>query len=108
MGQPTVTMNAREHIEERLKAYIHPNAAQTAEQREAFDRAVAAQLAHEAAQDVGELPGNVQSLTIGSYSVTMSEPTGGAYTRATICPAAWAILFNAGLLQRALPVAKRL
>lgn len=101
-------MNAREHIEERLKAYIHPNTAQTAEQETAFDEAVTAQLAYEASQDAAELPGNIQSLSIGSYSVTVAEPAGGAYTQATICPAAWATLFNAGLLKRAMPTAKRL
>ena len=101
-------MNEREHIEARLRAYIHPNVPQTAEQEGAFDRAVTAQLAHAAAQDAGELPGNVRSLSIGSYSVTMAEPAGGAYTQATICPAAWAILFNAGLIRHSMPVAKLL
>ena len=101
-------MSERTYIEARLKAYIHPNVPQTAEQEAAFDEAVTAQLAYEADQDVASLPGSVQSLSIGSYSVTMAEPAGGAYTQATICPAAWAILFNAGLLKRALPTAKRL
>ena len=101
-------MEQREQIAERLRAYIHPNRATTEEQEEAFDKAVDAQLAYEADQDVASLPGSVQSLSIGSYSVTMAEPAGGAYTQATICPAAWAILFNAGLLARKLPVARRL
>ena len=101
-------MNAREHIQERLRAYIHPNTVKTAEQKEAFDHAVDAQLAYEAAHDLGEIPGNVQSFSIGSYSVTLAEQASGADTQATVCPAAWAILFNAGLLRHALPVAKRL
>lgn len=101
-------MDQRRLVEERLKAYIHPNAAATEEQREAFTRAVDAQLEYEAAQGGGEIPGNVGSFSIGNYSVTLAEPTGGADTRATLCPAAWAILFNAGLLRSVMPVAKRL
>ena len=101
-------MNDRGHIQERLRAYIPPNTVKTAEQKEAFDSAVDAQLAYEAAHDLGEIPGNVRGFSIGGYSVTMDEGAGGAYTLATLSPVAWAILFNAGLLRHALPVAKRL
>ena len=101
-------MDERERIEERLKAYIHPNAVDTAEQEEAFELAVDAQLEYENAHGAGEIPGNVQGYSIGGYSVTLAEPVGGAATRATLCPAAWAILFNAGLLRHAMPVARRL
>ena len=101
-------MNEREYIEERLRAYIHPNAVETAAQEEAFESAVDAQLAYAAEQEDGEIPGNVQSFSVGNYSVTLAERTGGAYTQESICPAAWAILFNAGLLRRSMPVAKRL
>lgn len=101
-------MDKRQLIEARLRAYIHPNAVETAEQEEAFARAAEAQMAYEAAQGGGEIPGNAQSFSIGSFSVTLAEPSGGAYNQATICPAAWAILFNVGLLKRDLPVARRL
>ena len=100
-------MEQRQLIAERLRAYIHPNAVETAEQEAAFARAVDAQLAYEAEQG-GEIPGNAQSFSVGNYSVTLAEPSGGAYSQATIAPAAWAILFNAGLLRRDLPVARRL
>ena len=101
-------MNKRGYITERLKAYIHPNIVKTKEQEKAFKNAVDAQTAYEDAQDIAEIPGNTQSYSIGNYSVTLAEPTGGAYTQVTICPAAWAILYNAGLLRRTLPVARRL
>ena len=101
-------MDERERIEERLRAYIYPNAAQTKAQREAFDEAVDAQLEYESAQGTQGLPGNVRGYSIGSYSVTLAEAPGGAYSRSTICPAAWALLFNAGLLKHTLPVAQRL
>ena len=101
-------MDERSLIEERLRAYIHPNAPRTDEQRQAFDAAVDAQLDWESGQDAANLPGNVKSYSIGSYSVTLSEAAGGACAQASVCPGAWAILFNAGLLSRALPAARRL
>ena len=101
-------MDEREYISERLRAYIQPNAAETAEQEEAFENAVDAQLQYEADQGNEEIPGNVRSFSVGNYSVTLDGAAGGADAQARICPAAWAILFNAGLLKRVLPVAKRL
>ena len=101
-------MTQKEYIRERLCAYIHPNVAASDDEKKAIDNAVEAQLAYEKAQGDAEIPGNVQSFSVGNYSVTLAEPGGGAYTKATICPAAWAILYNAGLLRRKLPVAKRL
>ncbi len=101
-------MDEREQIEARLRAYIHPNTPEGAEQEAAFDDAVDAQLEYEQ-QGGGEgLPPGVASLSVGNYSVTMAEPGNAAYTQASLCPAAWAILRNAGLLRRALPVAQRL
>ena len=101
-------MGEREYIEERLKAYIHPNAAVTSAQKDAFEEAVDAQFAYENAQGAAEVPGNVRSYSVGNYSVTLAESAGGEDTQATVCPAAWAILFNAGLLRRGMPTAKRL
>ncbi len=100
-------MSEREQIEARLRAYIRPNEAKTPEEEAALAKAVDAQLAYE--QSGGEgLPPGVESMTIGEYSVRASAPTGAAYTSASLCPAAWAILTNAGLLRRAWPVAQRL
>ena len=101
-------MADREYISERLKAYIHPNVAATEAQKDAFAEAVDAQLAYENAQGTAEVPGNVRSYSVGNYSVTRAESAGGIDTQATVCPAAWAILFNAGLLQRGMPTEKRL
>ena len=101
-------MTQKEYIRERLCAYIHPNVAATEDEVKALNNAVDAQLTYEQSQGDAEIPGNVQSFSVGNYSVTLAEPSGGAYTKATICPAAWSILYNAGLLRRTLPVAKRL
>ena len=101
-------MNERKYIEERLRAYIHPNVVVTEEQERALENAVDAQLEYESAQGGAEIPGNVQSFSVGNYSVTLSESAGGADAQGNLCPAAWAILYNAGLLRHAMPVAKRL
>ena len=100
-------MNERERVAERLRAYIHPNVAETDAQEAAFDAAVDAQLTHEQAWNVGEIPEGVKSFSVGNYSVTLDE-SADTGARGGICPAARAILFNAGLLRRAMPVAKRL
>ena len=93
-------MDERELIEERLRAYIHPNAVETVEQEDAFDSAVDAQLAYE--QGGAGLGPGVASFSIGDFSATMDA------AGSEICSAARAILFNAGLLRRTLPTAKRL
>ena len=97
----------RAAVEERLRAYMHPNRAQTPEQQAALERAVDAQLAFERDGGAG-LPPGVAAMTVGNYSVRLAEPGGAAPSQSNLCPAAWAILFNAGLLKRALPVAQRL
>ena len=98
-------MSEREQVAERLRAYTHPNVADTEEKMTAFEDAVDAQLAYESAR---EMPAGVKSFSVGNYSVTLEQSAGGADGQGTLCPAAWAILFNAGLLHRAMPVAKRL
>lgn len=97
--------SGRADVEERLRACIHPNEIATDEQRAAFERAVDAQLASEA--DGEALPSGVAALRIGDYSVTMAGRAGPDGSGG-LCSAAWAILFNAGLLRREWPVAKRL
>ena len=100
-------MDLKEAIRERLTAYISPNKARSSIQKAAFESAVEAQLEYEQANPEESLPPNVQSVTIGKYSVT-ARAGQSEYTRSSICPAAWAFLFNAGLLKRSLPVARRL
>lgn len=100
-------MDERARMEERLYAYILPNEPKTPEQQSAFDEAVDAQLAFERQGDE-RLPPGVESLTIGSYSLRASASAGAADSGASLCPAAWALLRNAGLLRRTLPVAQRL
>lgn len=100
-------MDLEDAVRERLTAYIHPNKARSKAQIAAFEKAVEAQAEYEKTGEVEVFPSNVQSVSIGKYSVTMKDGQ-SEYTRASICPAAWAILFNAGLLRRTLPVARRL
>lgn len=100
-------MDLEEAIRERLAAYIYPNKARTSAQQQAFESAVEAQLEYEESNPAEDLPPNVQSVSVGKYSVT-AKAGQSEYTRSSICPAAWAFLFNAGLLKRALPVARRL
>ena len=101
-------MELYDSIEARLKAYIHPLTPQTNDQEAAFSDAVEAQIEYEASLETEGIPGNVQSFSTGGMSVTLSEGMTGAYTRNTLCPTAWALLFNAGLIQHAMPVARRL
>lgn len=98
-----------EHVRERLTAYIYPRQPTTDEQEAAFLKAVQAQVDYESAFD-GEdaLPPGVSSFSIGNYSVTAETAQSADYTQQTICPAAYAYLFNAGLIRHTLPVARRL
>lgn len=98
-----------DYVRERLTAYIYPRKPTTAEQSEAFDNAVTAQVEYETANDsANEILGDVTSFSIGNYSESRSGARGADYTLTTICPAAWAYLFNAGLIKHSLPVARRL
>lgn len=103
-------MDLEDSVRERLKAYIYPNVVVSgSDQEAAFEDAVAAQVAFEQRSASEDVPfGDVQSYSIGNYSVTYRSAPTGEYTRATLSPATWAILFNAGLLVHALPVARRL
>ena len=101
-------MDTRALIEARLRAYIHPNIPESEAQQDAFRRAVDAQAEFEAGSQSDPVPGNVKGFSIGNYSVNFENSSGGAYSAATLCPAAYAILFNAGLLSREWPVARRI
>ena len=98
-----------DYVRERLTAYIYPRAPATDEQRAAFENAVGAQVAYESESMDGEaIPGNVSSFSIGNYSVNLADAGNAQYTRRTISPAAYAFLFNAGLLRYELPTARRI
>lgn len=98
-----------DYVRERLTAYIYPRAPSDEAQEEAFDNAVNAQVEYESASEDGDaLPPGVASFSIGNYSVTAINGQSASYTQQTICPAAWAYLYNAGLIRYALPTARRL
>ena len=99
-----------EIVTERLKAYIHPNVAQSDEQKEAFLKAVQYQVEYEAshADALDIVQRGVQSFSSGNYSETYFTRKAGEYAASTLCPASYATLFNAGLLRRGMPVARRL
>ena len=92
-------------VSQRLTAYIYPNVPETLEQVQAFSQAVTLQSAYETAQG-DMMPANVKSFKLGEYALTLTGG-GAAYTAASLCPGAWAVLFNAGLLKRGLPMARR-
>ncbi len=98
-----------DYVRERLTAYIYPRAPATDAQNSEFEAAVEAQVAYETENMDGEaIPGNVESFSIGNYSVNFAEAGSAQYTRRTISPAAYAFLFNAGLICHDLPTARRL
>lgn len=103
-------MDLYDSVRERLAAYIYPITPETREQESAFESAIDAQAEFEKTTDLESIPGSVASYSIGNYSVTLrSNAAGGAgYTQAALSPTAWAILFNAGLIQHSLPIARRL
>ena len=102
-------MTRRAGIRERLLAYIHPNRAETAAQAEALSAAVGYQAAWEAenGDSLEAARRGVQRFSAGDYSETYFDRGGGAGGPA-LCPDARAALYNAGLLRRGLPCAKRL
>lgn len=102
-------MATYDSVYEQLMAYIHPNMPVTKAQTKAFDSAVEAQLKYENAhEDEQQIPGGISGFSIGNYSVNYSGARVNQYTQFTLSPAAYAYLFNAGLLRHAMPVARRL
>ena len=93
-----------EEVRARLLALIAPNRPDDAP--EAFEAAVLAQAGYEAdhgdALDAARR--GVRSFSVGGYS----ESYGDGAARDGLSPHARALLFNAGLLRRSLPVARRL
>lgn len=99
-----------DYIRERLTAYIYPRAPSTREQQNAFEDAVEAQIVYEEEHETLNMPSGVSSVSNDGVSVTFdaNRAASAQYTAETICPAAYAYLFNAGLIRHSLPVARRL
>ena len=103
-------MDLEEAVRARLTAYIHPNKARTKAQLSAFEEAVEAQVEYEQSNPLGAALEGALSVSNDGISVTYAGQGGkhSMYTQATISPAAYAFLFNAGLLKSAIPRARRL
>lgn len=99
-----------ENVEARLKAYIAPNAPQTAAENYAFEQAVEAQMEYEerSAEGDAQIPMGVAGYTAGNFSVNYARARSGEFDQFSISPYARAILQTAGLLRHAMPVARRL
>jgi len=100
---------AMERARQRLLALIHPNVAVTEAQRQAFESAAALQAAWEAenGEFLDAARRGVQRFSAGDYSETyFAHGAGGDCGE--ICPDARAALFNAGLLRRSWPCARRM
>ena len=97
-------------MRERLTAYIYPRAPATEAEQAAFEEAVEAQVKYETANEGLAMPYGVASASNDGVSVTFDSGrvSTAEYTIHTICPAAYAYLFNAGLIRHSLPVARRL
>lgn len=94
-----------ELMQERVRLYIFPNEVRTAEQQEAFDKAVRFQIVHEKSltPQLRKIPGGTKGFKIGDFSMTFEEGVNGSgLTRRTICPAAYSVLLRAELLYRGL------
>lgn len=99
-----------DYVRERLTAYIYPRAPATEAEQGAFEEAVEAQIEYETANEGLAMPYGVASASNDGVSVTFDSGrvSTAEYTIHTICPAAYAYLFNAGLIRHSLPVARRL
>ena len=101
-------MDLDQIVEERLRAFIYPNVPITKAQKDAFDLAVETQIEYEENSGGENIPENVQSFSIGDYSVALREGATPGYARSDLAPGVWALLFNAKLLKHSMPVARRL
>ena len=92
-------------MEPRIKAFIFPSIPRRDYEVEAFDKAVLYQINHEktiaAATDGALLPSGTTAFRIGEFSMNFGE---GAFdselTKKTICPTAYGILLEAGLMYK--------
>lgn len=92
-------------MEPRIKAFIFPSIPREPFEVEAFNQAVIYQIEHEksiaAKMNDQLLPDGVRSFAIGDFSMSFEE---GVFdqrlTKKTICPTAYGILLEAGLLYK--------
>ena len=92
-------------MEPRIKAFIFPSIPRLDYEVEAFERAVLYQIEHEkniASKMNGQtLPSGVKSFNIGEFSMSFED---GSFdqqlTKKTICPTAYGILLEAGLMYK--------
>ena len=102
---PEPTADEITAMEPRVKAFIFPSIPRRDFETEAFDKAVIFQINHEktiAALTAGKnLPEGTKSFEIGHFSMTFEDGAfDGRLTRRTICPTAYGILLEAGLLYK--------
>lgn len=93
----------------RLTAFIHPKTPVTPVQKKAFKNAIAIQAEYEDANDPDDsaLPGGVESVSIGDFSVSAAAKASSEYNKESLHPAAWALLYSTGLIPGAIPQARR-
>ena len=102
----TATAAETELMEEQMRLFIFPNEARTEEEIEAFNKAVAYQIAHEKSREAqfSEIPDGVTGFRVGDFQMSFESGANRAgITRQTICPAAYSVLLQKGLLYRGLP-----
>lgn len=106
---PTPEQDELDMMRERMYAYIFPNEPITNAQKEAFDKAVDLQIAHEKtiASQLGgsdmNLPNGVSGFTIGSFSMNFGGngyENSYALSKKDICPYAYSALLRSGLLYK--------
>lgn len=100
-----VSEDERELMEPRMMAFIFPNKPRSCEERKAFDQAVKFQIDHEKSlaerTSDAEIPEGTKAFTIGSFHMEFAEGVfDSRLTRKTICPSAYGVLLQAGLLYR--------
>ena len=95
-----------DEVRERLLARIAPNVPGDDAQCAALDAAATAQAEYEQTHGdaLDAARRGVVSYSVGSYSERLGEGSG----RDGLCPYARALLENAGLLRRSMPVARRI
>lgn len=97
-----------EMVRTALRSFILPRIPDTEAKIAAFEKAVKYQVAHEKtieAQDAdSNIPDGTRSFSIGTFSMSFASSTGyqnsTLLTMQTICPYAYAVLREAGLLYR--------
>lgn len=92
-------------MEPRIKAFIFPSIPHEEFEIEAFNEAVVYQINHEktlAAQTNGQsLPNGVTAFRIGEFSMNFGDGAfDGNLTKRNICPTAYGILLEAGLMYK--------